>query len=972
MPDPHIVHPLLERLKTRSLDLYNQAKEIIDRAKPLLDSTRSTFPTGTDHTSQHTTTVEQIAQLLLSDDFLNSLNEYELFFLAASCHYHDLGMSGTELDDQTESSRSHARRIHAIRIGERIACDWAQLGFNNQRIAAILGEICRGHRPQRDSQGIPNWDELSSEGVITAGTFVRVRLLSALIFAIDELHIGADRAPERLQSWKQITNEESKRHWLRHLAIHGPALLTDDNLCYQICIPTPAFEEKLRTQVLQKALSSIDHLQNQAKQNGIESKVRKITIDWSRLECYKLILSTICSDLTPRTRSQLCDEITSYFQNETTNQLDLSNWCTERSSNIDQRRDILRTIDDAIQHNDLINTKEDVEGDRFILSTRPENIKRIIDITTTADSLDRLFLGRYCKSWKAKILNSDLYRFHINQNILPSINRDYSVQLRPQSSDDALLIVLQHAPSATRLATLDPPHPSNLSKGILLKKLAIAGAIFDLFEDPTRLLDAGFRKALHSLTEDDVSLQPTLRLFEDLALLDGITKSINQDSKMIDSDCNKTSVDNNEHADGTIQISVSHNTGGPTSKIFNLQRLMLASRRSGTPIEVGDAPDHAMSINIMTDETSPLLLSEDTSKLLIINPIDRDLSGAGFIPSRLVIDIENQTIQFRTTQFTDERHLSYPLNLRLPPPTKENSQKITPTISIRWPSVSVGDLLSIHAAQKLLDQTPVNLEVIRDDKNELLVSTTSDPPLKLFKLLLWDDRAVSALEGLDKSLPLPLFLIRGQVEEVLSLNSHIDRQRWWQNIIDTPSEELRTYYSVYLRITSETGRIIEDSFLQFIHDNPFTPPTLEEGASLTQDELDSKWNTGSEDFKIQAFFDVELMDGVSSLIAWMKNPASDFPFKFEFDNEVRSISQDRTVISVVLNKIINKTWYMERPLVFEFRPINRYEAYDLEAKYWRSVQDYPRQLLAEEIRDRCGSEVSSDDKESTDSDADNI
>src|SRR5262249_8783797 len=139
-------HPLLKVLRLRNATLADQATRLIGEAHRVLEYTVSTFLGGTDHTRRHTTAVEQIGRMLLPDGFLAALTDEELFFLAVACHYHDLAMAGTEADDRSPESREQVRREHSLRVGRIVKDKWAELGFENERIASVLAEICRGHR----------------------------------------------------------------------------------------------------------------------------------------------------------------------------------------------------------------------------------------------------------------------------------------------------------------------------------------------------------------------------------------------------------------------------------------------------------------------------------------------------------------------------------------------------------------------------------------------------------------------------------------------------------------------------------------------------------------------------------------------------------------------------------------------------------------------------------------------------------
>ena len=109
---------LREALRSRNEQLWKQVESLVDRATPQLWHTWSTFQTGTKHTPEHTQAVEEIAGLLLSDDVVAELQDDEIAMLILACHFHDLGMAGTEADSATREGRDRVRKEHAISIGE--------------------------------------------------------------------------------------------------------------------------------------------------------------------------------------------------------------------------------------------------------------------------------------------------------------------------------------------------------------------------------------------------------------------------------------------------------------------------------------------------------------------------------------------------------------------------------------------------------------------------------------------------------------------------------------------------------------------------------------------------------------------------------------------------------------------------------------------------------------------------------------
>ena len=183
---------LREALRSRNEQLLKQVESLVDRVTPQLWHTWSTFQTGTKHTPEHTQSVEAIASLLLSDDAIAAMKDDEIAMLILACHFHDLGMAGTEADNATDEGRDRVRKEHAISIGERIRERWQELGFENQNYAEVLAEVCRGHRPDK-LNGFANWNSLPVHRNIGPDRFVRLRLVSAMVYAADELHLGDDR-----------------------------------------------------------------------------------------------------------------------------------------------------------------------------------------------------------------------------------------------------------------------------------------------------------------------------------------------------------------------------------------------------------------------------------------------------------------------------------------------------------------------------------------------------------------------------------------------------------------------------------------------------------------------------------------------------------------------------------------------------------------------------------------------------------
>src|SRR5205807_396007 len=64
---------------------------------------------------------------------------------------------------------------------------------------------------------------------------------------------------------------------------------------------------------------------------------------------------------------------------------------------------------------------------------------------------------------------------------------------------------------------------SNLVKDSLLAQATVTGALIDFHSDPERLLEGQVRAAVRTLTANNATVAPAIRLLEELALLGGFT-----------------------------------------------------------------------------------------------------------------------------------------------------------------------------------------------------------------------------------------------------------------------------------------------------------------------------------------------------------------------------------------------------------------------------------------------------------------
>jgi hypothetical protein len=940
-------HPLLDALWSRNEQLANLAARLIRESQRFLEYTLSTFPGGTDHTSRHTTTVEQIAGMLLSDAFLAALRDDELFFLAVACHYHDLAMAGTEADERTQETREQVRRDHAIRIGTILRQHWAELGFEDERTAQVLAEVCRGHRPKKNIEGEANWDELNCVEVLRPGSSVRVRLLSALTYAIDELHLGADRAPTRVQSWREIRDEESRRHWRRHQAVNGPCRTRCGSILFHVNAVTPGFEENLRAQVFRKALTAVRDLRRQAEADGVTVAVPAIEVQWDRQRTWEALLPLVCSDLHPRAKEETVQSLLDRFAELTAQRMDLTGLCLERGNTEDElQAGARRCVEDASTCRQFVETGA---SDGLVLSSAEMVADVFFSRMRASDELDRLFLGRYQACWEERLFESRYGRTYVASCVLPTVERSYSVPLTQRPETDPLRLILETCPTAARLVRTYGPPPSNLVKESLLTHAALSGALFDVHADPERLLDRRLRAALQVLAGPNSAIIPTLRLLEELALVGGFTAEQVQEAHTISEAAQQVLQEAIPRDQPVIHIGLTQTLPGDVPvATTHLPRLLLASRRAGTPILLTNAPGQTLDFQVTPEAALPAPVA--AKFMLGVGPAELLPGGPVRLPARIEVSRPSRTVRFYLGRFGTAGPTPYPVVVTLPPPPRSGER---PTVSfgafIQWPEVTVRDLRLLDTANQIIRRDRGSVELLMEDNGALLASMSTHGGSELFRLGSWTTDVLRGFRGLDGNLPAPLFIPVQRIAEIGCLSAS-DRNAAWRQLRETPPDGPHRVCSLFLRVTTDTGRPIEERFLRFFPFNIFPAPTIERNETMSAEEFTRRWEAGDDDFLLTAYFQTEVQDLSQALSEWCRSPAGEFPFRFE-PNVVNS-PVTRSVLSIRFPRTRSRGWHLDRAIIFEFRPVNQAEAYQLEAAYWRSVNDERRAELAEEIRAR--------------------
>jgi hypothetical protein len=940
-------HPLVNVLRSRDHSLADEAARLIEQSARFLEYTLSTFPGGTDHTLRHTRTVETIGRMVLSDDFLTAMTSTELFFLAVACHYHDLAMAGTEADDKTAEAREQVRRDHAIRIGGIVRDKWAELGFENRRLAEVLGEVCRGHRPKKNSDGEANWDDLNKTEVLGPGNAVRVRLLSAIIYAIDELHLGADRAPERVQNWRNIEDEESRRHWRRHQAVSGPVRSEPATLLFQVSADTPEFEENLRSQVFRKAFSALRDLRRQAEAEGVTAPLPSITIRWERRSMWGLLLPVVCSDLRPRSRDEIVEAIVGRFRQATAGRVGLKAVCTEEgNTDAELASSVGRAVDEAMLTRHLVAASGPAGG--FVLSSLPAHADAFFKRARKADDVDLLFVGRYRRSWQRELFASEFGRGYVRGSVFPAIEQAYSVRLTQRPADDPVRLLLESCPTAARLVRDCAPSADNLVKESLLAQATVTGALIDMHSDPERLLDGPVRRAVRALTAENGTVAPTVRLLEELALLGGFSPA-QLSTAVTRSEAAQAAVEEETpNSSKGILIHMAQSLPAGAAGATHLYRLLLASQRAGTPILLTAAVDHDLTLRVEGDHE---LAHRDTTGLMVgIGPGVAPPPASFRLPARVEVSRQTRTIRLRLGRFSTNAPTSYPIVVTVPVPTSPSQQPMVSFGgSVQWPELTVRDWRALEAANQIIRSTGARMELIVEEGDHLLA--VMDIPQGNFLFGLWPgpENIQRALRGLDGESPAPVRVAPNAIAEIADMTP-TDRGARWHAERHYGSDPRRRVSSVFLRMTTADGHPFEEQFHRFLPFNFFPTPTIQTDGSVTAEEVQRHWTEGESDFILTYFYHEDIHELTQELRNWCQDPRSEFPFRFQAGGVPNPVTRSRLTIRLLRRR--DRVWYVDRPIIFEFRPVNQREAYEMEANYWRQRGDERRAELAQEICER--------------------
>lgn len=921
---------LREYLIQRNFELSAQVKSIVDRAIPQLWHTYATFPSGTRHTPEHTMMVEKIAGHLYSRSMLDELTDDEIAFLILACHFHDLGMAGTEYDNFDVNRRDQVRIEHAVSVGNRIREHWRAFGFQNENDAMVLGEICRGHRPAKVN-GQATWDDLDELSIVGPDRTVRPRLIAAMIYAADELHLGEDRAPVREEEFGEIKSIESLRHWRRHQSITGPAAV-DGKIQFDVNVRSIAYEIDLR-QAVSKAINALHDLKRQMSSSGIKSDLPYVSMNFKRTDLWSLLIVQTCDDLSQKTEFEVEQIVQEQFATLTREAVELTLCNTLFDASVAQK-EILRIVSKFKTRSILIES-----NGKLTLSLSRKTGEHLFNLTKSADEFDMAFENREQASHEYRLYKSAYGREYLKTHLFPEWEHKFQSPFSNLLIDEPLKTVLQYSPTAARVANQVSPPPSVMAHTDLLAFSAVAGVCADLLNDPELILDSKFRRSIDTLfSHSSDRLGEFLQFIKELAVINKL--NVDELSELM------SPAEEPEWLAGQQVVSLTISQQFPVNKMhWSLSNVWLASIRAGIHVTVHNtrqAPfklrEKAIAEGAETDpkasSENPVAISFSPSKPMIVPKISFRL-GIDYDRSAKSIRIFGGPLSRQDTN----KCLSVAISTR-------HVGKQTSVCQIVLSDWSVSDFEAMQVYTKG-GETRIDFDV--DGFND-----TSDFDFGESKFEKDYADAILKLASVNPHLPMPLFLKEERVIEIANGSHNIIADNL-RRFAEEHSFALPTFTSLTVRFATVEGLDYYEEYLGFCPPNiGFNCPKID-GSEESQIKLQQAWDEGTEDITLTSYFKRGLEELAALLRVWSNAPNTEFPFNLSGDGP--KIHFAKTRMDMVFHPIRNRFWHRQRDVTVRLHPVSRAQRYGIEMEYWKNVrEDARRAEMLEEMFQQAAAE----------------
>lgn len=874
--------------------------------------------------------VEEIAGKLFSAELLSELTDDEVAFLILACHFHDLGMSGTEYDNVTESRREQVRKEHAVSVGSRIREQWRSFGFSNEIEARTLGDICRGHRTTK-IDGVATWQDLDEVSIIGPDRTVRLRLIAAMIYAADELHLGEDRAPQREEEFGEIRSLESLRHWRRHQSIAGPADVSG-KIQFDVNVKTVASELDLRS-AIKKAVDALNDLQTQLNKSQIISLIPDVSLNFKRVDLWKLLAIQILADLQPMQRSEIEDAAIGQFLSAMGEAPDPS-MCNAELNDATLRREIRRVLDDLQTLGALKNT----ETSKVALIVEPKIGERVFDLAKEADAFDAVFDDGSQDGHEYSLYQSEFGRTFKKDCLFPHWEQKFQFPFAEAETSAALKTVLQYSPTAARIAEQLSPPPSAMAHTDLLEFAAIAAVCADLINDPELILETDARHAIDTLFSHASKRLPQFLLFaKELAVInkldfDEISEIVTRSGKI-------------DIPEGARPVELSVSQQFPSKRMhWSLVNVWLACLRANIQITVRNSQLAPFTITEKRSEETAdsTSIPTDTPASISFGPGEPSIVPA--VSLRLGID-------YRDTERT-MRVFGGKLS------AKDDGRCLSVNISTRETGVQTSTCEMLHSEMTVGDLSAIEKQA-EDSSISLVFDIDGLPEVQNWNFGVNEGNhsykeAIRNIASVDSSLPIPAFVKHELIEQIGAGSTDDIRQKLDEFSREHGSSRF-TATVITIRMARIDGADYYEDHLGFMPLNfGFNCPTVA-GTDESQRLLESAWNEGKQELLLSCYFKTSADELARLLREWSENTDSEFPLSFSGDNSKFHFANTR--MDIVFHPVRDRFWHLQRDVTFRFRPVSRAQRYGIEKEYWRSERkDARRASMLEEMFQQAADE----------------
>lgn len=215
---------LEKRLNTLNKDLHKRVTDTAFLVTVALEKYKNYFPQYTDHTVTHSLQVIDFCNRLMGEEYVNMLNEDEIYVLLMGAYLHDTGMGISEADYEALKEKvatreyldSHKgqtvqeviRNFHQEFSGAFITKYAMLLEIPSDEHVKAIVQVSRGHR----KSDLYSEEEYPIDFKVPSGNEICLPYLASLIRLADELDIAADRNSVLLDQVDNI-------HWKVHRII---------------------------------------------------------------------------------------------------------------------------------------------------------------------------------------------------------------------------------------------------------------------------------------------------------------------------------------------------------------------------------------------------------------------------------------------------------------------------------------------------------------------------------------------------------------------------------------------------------------------------------------------------------------------------------------------------------------------------------------------------------------------------------